>query len=76
MIIEFLIILAFLAMWIYSIRFVFPPRIVSTIPKPKQKVTVKPKVTAVKRIEKKDKKPRRICKGWSNHGMLGKRGYS
>ena len=78
MIIDILIVLAFIAMWVYSIRFIFPTRIVSTIPKPKQKVLTPAKVTAVDKDEKKkkDKKPRRICKGWSNHGMLGKRGYS
>ena len=76
MIINILIILAFVAMWLYSIRFIFPPRIVSRIPK--KKVFTPAKVTAVDKDEekkKKDKKPRRICKGWSNHGMLGKRGY-
>ena len=46
---------------------------------PKKKVFTPAKVTAVDKDEekkKKDKKPRRLCKGWSNHGMLGKRGYS
>lgn len=70
MIIDILIVLAFVAMGIYSIRSFYPLRVVSTVPKPVEKTD---EVTAVERIEKKDKKPRRICKGWSNHGMLGRR---
>ena len=68
MIVNILVILALVAIWLYSMKLIFPSK-----PTPKKKVTVKPEVTAVDKDEKTPKKPRRICKGWSNHGMLGRR---
>ena len=52
MIIDILIVLAFVVMGVYSIRSFYPLRVVSTVPKPVEKTD---EVTAVERIEKKDK---------------------